>query len=62
MDTGFNCQKCLKKLETGPGTELFRMHLNSQATDSKSGVTTITPKIQLCVGDTEKLSVTFSHA
>ena len=37
------------------------MYLNSQPTDSQSGVITTTPQSQLCVGDTEKLSVTFSH-
>ena len=30
-------------------------YLNSQPTDSLSGVSTITPKSQLGVGDTEKL-------
>ena len=35
---------------------------NWQPTDSQSEVITITPKSQLWVGDTEKLSVTFSHA
>ena len=38
------------------------LYLNSQPTDSQSGVLTITPKSQLWVGDTEKLAVTFSHA
>ena len=37
-------------------------YLNWQPTDSQSGVITITPKDQLRAGDTEKLSVTFSHA
>ena len=38
------------------------LYLNSQLTDSQSGVITVTPKSQLGVGDTEKLLVTFSHA
>ena len=38
------------------------LYLNSQPTDSQSGVLTITPKSQLWEGDTEKLSVAFSHA
>ena len=38
------------------------LYLHSQPTDSESGVITITPQSQLSVGDTEKLSVTFSHA
>ena len=37
------------------------LYLNSQPTDSQSGVTTITPKSGLWVGDTEKLSVAFIH-
>ena len=37
------------------------LYLNLQPTDSQSGVITITPKSQLWVRDTEKLSVTFSH-
>ena len=36
--------------------------MNSQPTDSQSEVLTTTPQSQLWVGDTEKLSVTFSHA
>ena len=32
-----------------------------EPTDSQSGVLTTTPQSQLWVGDTEKLSVTFSH-
>ena len=38
------------------------LYLNSQTTDSQSGVITITPKNLLWVEDTEKLLVTFSHA
>ena len=38
------------------------LYLNSLPTDSQSGVLTTTPQSQLWVGDTEKLSVTFSHA
>ena len=38
------------------------LYLNSQTTDSQSGVITITLKIQLWVGDTENVSVTFSYA
>ena len=38
------------------------LYLNPQPTDSQSGVITITPQSQLWVGDTEKLSLTFSHA
>ena len=38
------------------------LYLNSEPTDSHSGVMTITPKSQLWVEDTEKLLVTFSHA
>ena len=38
------------------------LYLNSQPTDSQSGVITTTPQSQLWVGDTEKLPVTFSHA
>ena len=37
------------------------LYLNSQPSDSQSGVLTITPESQLWVGDTEKLPVTFSH-
>ena len=36
--------------------------LNSEPTDFQSGIITITLKSQLWVGDTEKLSVAFSHA
>ena len=36
--------------------------LNLQSIDHQSDIITITSKIQLWVGDTEKLSVTFSHA
>ena len=36
------------------------LDLNSQPIDYQPGVMTITPKSQLWVGDTEKLSVTFS--
>ena len=38
------------------------LYLNSQPTDSKSRVLTTTTQSQLGVGDTEKLSVTFSYA
>ena len=38
------------------------LYLNPQPIDSQSGVLTITPQRQLSVGDTEKLSVTFSYA
>ena len=38
------------------------LYLNSLPTDSQSGVLTTTPQSQLWVGDTEKLSVAFSHA
>ena len=38
------------------------LYLNSQPTDSQSVIITITPPSQLWVGDTEKLSLTFSHA
>ena len=38
------------------------LYLNSQPTDSLSGVLTTTPQSQLWEGDTEKLSVAFSHA
>ena len=37
------------------------LYMNSQPTDFQSGVITITLKSQLLVGDTEKLSVAFSH-
>ena len=36
-------------------------YLNSQPTDSQSEGITITPKSQLWLGDTEKLSIAFSH-
>ena len=36
--------------------------LNSQPTDSQSAVITFAAKSQMWVDDTEKLSVTFSHA
>ena len=36
--------------------------LNSKLTDHQSATVTITPKSQLWVGDTEKLSVAVSHA
>ena len=38
------------------------LYLNLQPTDSQSGVITITPQSQWRVGDTEKLSITFSYA
>ena len=38
------------------------LHFHSQLANSQSGVTTNTPKDQLWVGDTEKFSVTLSHA
>ena len=38
------------------------LYLNPKPTDSQSGVLTTTSQSQLWVGDTEKLSVTFSHA
>ena len=38
------------------------LYLNSQPTDSQSGVITITPKSQLWMWDMAKLSVAFSHA
>ena len=38
------------------------LYLNSQPTDSQSGILTTTPQRQLWVGDTEKPSVTFSYA
>ena len=38
------------------------LYLNPQPTDSQSGVLTTTPQSQLWVGNTEKLSVNFSHA
>ena len=38
------------------------LYLNSLPTDYQSGVLTTTPQSQLWVGDTEKLSVVFSHA
>ena len=38
------------------------LYLNSQPTDSQSGFIAITPKSQLWVEDTKKLSVTHSHA
>ena len=37
------------------------LYSNSQPTDHQPGIITITPKSQLSVGDTEKLSVTFSY-
>ena len=38
------------------------LYLNPQSIDSQSQVLTTTPQSQLWVRDTEKLSVTFSHA
>ena len=38
------------------------LYLNSQPTRSQSGVMTIAARDQMLVEDTEKLSVTFSHA
>ena len=38
------------------------MYSNLQLIDSQLGVITITPKSELWVGDTEKLSVTVSYA
>ena len=38
------------------------LYFNPQPTDSQPGVLTTTPQSQLWVGDTAKLSVTFSHA
>ena len=37
------------------------LYSNSQPTDHQPCIITITPKSQLSVGDTEKLSVTFSY-
>ena len=37
------------------------LYLKSQLNDSQSGVLTITPKSQLCVGDAEKLPIAFSY-
>ena len=51
------------KIRQGPFFPKIKvLYLNSQPTDSQSGVITITPKSELCVRDTENLSVTFSHA
>ena len=38
------------------------MYLNSQPTDSKSGIITIMSKSQLWMGNTEKFSEAFSHS
>ena len=53
----------IKLIRLGLSFQKKFLYLNSQPIyDSQSGVITITPKSQLWFGDTEKVSVTFSHA